>query len=62
MRSARGRMAAHRLKCYLNVPQYLASVKTETFKDDNITKVPNMKYMTVGEICRLISGKTYTPR
>ena len=53
----RGRSAYAKVKCYIGIPEEFKDQKTETLKEAAITKVPNLKYISVKEICRQIGGK-----
>jgi len=53
----RGREAFKRVMCYISVPEKLKNEKAETIKEANVSKVPNLKYTTVGDISKLIGGK-----
>ncbi len=53
----RGRTAYARVKCYIGLPEAFAGQKAETVKGAAITKVQNLKYITVKEICRQLGGK-----
>ena len=51
-KTARGREAYKRVMCYVGVPPEFEGKETMTFKGANITKVPNNKYITVGELTK----------
>ena len=53
----KGRAAFERVMCYIGVPAAFKDKKTETIKEASIEKVPNLKYITVHEVCRQIGGK-----
>ena len=53
----KGEKAFKRVRCYKGVPGNLKNQKFETVESANISKVPNLKYISVGEISKLISGK-----
>jgi large subunit ribosomal protein L13 len=54
---ARGREAFARVRCYKGVPAHFANEKKEVIKDAMRLDSLNAKYMTVGEICRIIGDK-----
>lgn len=56
-RSPRGKAAFARLKCYVGVPAELKDKKFETIKEANASKLPTLKYMKIGEICKLLGAK-----
>lgn len=53
----KGEKAFKRVRCYKGVPENFKSQKLETIGSANISKVPNLRYVSVGEISKLISGK-----
>ncbi len=53
----KGRNAFDRIKCYIDVPEEFKDKKTEIIEKANIVKVPNLKYITVGDICKSIGAK-----
>ncbi len=56
-KQAKGRAAYERVKCYIGIPGEFKDQKAETIKGVSIHKVPNLKYITVHEVCRQIGGK-----
>ena len=46
----KGAVAFKRVKCYIGVPPGIE--KSETLKEANINKVPNLRYIKVKEICK----------
>ena len=53
----KGRKAFERIRCYINIPEGLKDKKAEVIEKANITKVPNLKYITVEDICKSIGAK-----
>ena len=53
-KTAKGRDAFKRVMCYLGVPENLKNEKKETINEANVSKLPVLKFMTVGEICEQI--------
>ena len=53
----KGRKAFERVICYSDVPEEFKDKKLATIEKANISKVPNLKYLTVGEICKHMGGK-----
>jgi large subunit ribosomal protein L13 len=53
----RGRKAFGNVKCWIGVPSELKDQKPETIKQANVSKLPYMKYKTVGFICKLMRSK-----
>ena len=53
----RGREAFGRVRCYAGIPEELAGKKLKTIKEADISKVPNIKYVALSEICRQLGAK-----
>lgn len=53
----KGRKAYDNIKCYLGVPDKLKEQKAETIAEANITKLPNVKFIKVKELCKLLGAK-----
>jgi len=53
----KGRNAFKRIKCYVDVPEEFKDKKSETVEKANVAKIPNLKYITVEEICKFMGGK-----
>ena len=53
----RGSEAYKRIMCYLGAPEKFNGKKIETIEKANISKVSNLKYITVGEICKVLGAK-----
>jgi len=47
----RGRKAFDNIKCHIGVPENLKDQKLEALKEATIEKLPNLKYISVKEIC-----------
>ena len=56
-KQAKGREAFDRIKCYTGVPEELSSKEAITIEEANISKLPSTRYVSVGEICKLLGGK-----
>ena len=56
-KQARGREAFKRVMCYRGTPEELAGGKLIVVKDAAASKLPTLKYVTVGEVCRNLGGK-----
>lgn len=56
-KQAKGRDALARIKCYSAVPEELSGKEAVTFEKADASKLPNVKCVTVGEICKLLGGK-----
>ncbi|MBI2134793.1 50S ribosomal protein L13 [Candidatus Woesearchaeota archaeon] len=53
----RGAAAFKKIRCHIGIPETLKDQKSEIIKDATIAKVPNLKYVTVKEICIHVGGK-----
>ncbi|MFC1800656.1 50S ribosomal protein L13 [Nanoarchaeota archaeon] len=53
----KGRDALKRIMCYVGVPDKFNEGKLETFKDTNVSKVPSLYYVNVGDLVKLLGGK-----
>ncbi|MBN2454794.1 50S ribosomal protein L13 [Candidatus Woesearchaeota archaeon] len=56
-KTARGKAAFGRVKCYTGVPDELSKEKAEKIREAAELASLNAKYISVGEICRIIGGK-----
>lgn len=56
-KKTKGRDAFSRVMCYIGIPDKVKDKKAETIKGANISKVPSLKYTTVGEISKLLGAK-----
>ena len=56
-KTARGREALTKIMCYIGVPDSLKEQKAETIKNADVSKIPNLRYMKVEKICKLLGGK-----
>ncbi len=54
----RGREALKRVKCYVGIPQELSAKKFQSVKEASISKVPNVKYVELSELCRQMGART----
>ena len=53
----RGKKAFKSIMCYIGVPSELKDQKAETIKEANVSKVPNLKYLRVEDICKFMGAK-----
>lgn len=53
----RGEEAFKRVMTHIGVPERFREKMLETVKEANIAKVPNLKYITIGEICKELGSK-----
>lgn len=56
-KQARGKEAYKQVMCYIGMPAEFAEKELITLNDSSQNKLPNLKYTTIGEICRHIGGK-----
>lgn len=56
-KQARGKEAYLLIKCYVGVPSEFTGKELITLTDSSVNKLPNLKYVSVGELCRHIGGK-----
>lgn len=53
----RGMAALKKIMCYRGVPEGFKSLKLETIPEANVSKMANLKYVTVGDVCKHLGGK-----
>ena len=56
-KQARGKEAYKLIMCYVGSPAEFSGKELITLNDSSKNKLPNLKYTTIGEICRHIGGK-----
>lgn len=56
-KTTRGKEAYKRILCYRGIPEKLKEQKLIRLEKAAITKLPTLKYITVGQICRELGGK-----
>ena len=54
---ARGREAFHHVRCYRGVPDSLQGKEMLTLPKASATKLPTLKMITVGHLCKQLGGK-----
>ena len=54
----KGRIALKRIKCYVGVPHEFKGKDSQTIKEANVSKMPNLKFMTLENISKILGGKT----
>jgi len=54
-RQDKGRKAFKRVRCYIGIPEGIKDL--ETIKIANISKVPNLKYLRIGDISKFLGKK-----
>lgn len=53
----KGKSAYDRIMCYLGVPEEFKTQKMETIPGAQISKVPNLKYISLKEVCLFLGSK-----
>ena len=53
----RGREAFKRIMCYTGMPEAFAKQEIIVMKEASALKLPTLKYITVGDICKQIGGR-----
>ena len=56
-KTARGTLAFKRVMCYISFPKELEQHKTITIDKANVKNIQNLKYITVGELCKHMGSK-----
>ncbi|MFH1275930.1 MAG: 50S ribosomal protein L13 [Candidatus Woesearchaeota archaeon] len=56
-RFARGKEAFRRILCYKGVPAEYANEKMLVVETASVKKLPNLNYVTIGEVCKQLGGK-----
>ncbi|MFC1753503.1 50S ribosomal protein L13 [Thermoproteota archaeon] len=56
-KQARGADAFKRVMCWKGLPEPFKDKKMETIKKADVSKVPNLKYITLGAVAKQIGGK-----
>lgn len=55
-KESRGKELYHNLKCYQGIPTELAQQKFITLPKASLSKLPTLKYTTVGNVCQNLGG------
>lgn len=53
----RGMLAFKRVMCYVGMPDEFKDQKIDTLADANISRISNLKYVTIKEISRFLGAK-----
>ena len=53
----RGKEAFKRIMCYKGLPAEFSSQEIITLQDSSVSKLPNLKYTTIEEVCKHLNGK-----
>ena len=53
----RGRDAFKRIRCYIGLPEELKNQKIITLPEANVSKMQNLKYLRVKDVCKFVGKK-----
>ena len=53
----KGKNAFERVMCYIGVPEKFKDKKMETIKEADVEKMPNLKYVSIGQISKFLGAK-----
>lgn len=53
----RGKEAFKRVMCYRGVPAEFSGKEIVSLPNASVKKLPNLRYMTIGELCKMLGGK-----
>ena len=56
-KQSRGKEAFKRVMCHVGVPAELADKELITIEDSSVKKLPNLNYVSVGDVCKHLGGK-----
>jgi large subunit ribosomal protein L13 len=56
-KQARGKEAFSRVMCYKGIPEDYSKEKLLSVEKASVKKLPNLRYITVGEVCKNLGGK-----
>ena len=56
-RQEKGQLALKRILCYKGIPDHLKGKKHDGVKGADVSKMSNLRYVQLAEICRLIGGR-----
>ena len=56
-KNTRGKEAYKRVMCYIGIPEVIANEKIIVLEKASAKKLPTLKYITVGEVCKALGGK-----
>jgi large subunit ribosomal protein L13 len=55
----KGSSAFKRIMCYISVPDEFRDKKMDKIKEADISRIKTLKYITVGDICKFLKGKSF---
>jgi len=53
----KGAKAFKRIMCHVGVPNEFKDKKMETLKDADVSKLPNLKFVSIGDVSKFLGGK-----
>ena len=56
-KKAKGKAAFKNIMCHIGVPEKFKDQKFITIKGADVSKLPNLKYMSINDICKLLGAK-----
>ncbi|MFC1801077.1 50S ribosomal protein L13 [Nanoarchaeota archaeon] len=56
-KKSRGEQALKKIKCYISIPTQFEKATLETLPKANITKVPNLKYIVIQDLCQKLGAQ-----
>jgi large subunit ribosomal protein L13 len=56
-KNTRGKEAYKRVMCYIGIPEVIANEKMIVLEKASAKKLPTLKYITIGEVCKALGGK-----
>ncbi len=56
-KQGKGRTAFKRIKCYKGIPEGFQNKSFETITKANVSKIQNLKYMTIEQICQMLKQR-----
>jgi len=54
----KGSAALKNIKCFIGIPKEMENKKPETLKNANISKIPNLNYIMVKDLCKQLGAKS----
>lgn len=56
-KQAKGETAFKNIMCWIGVPEEFKDKKFDTIENANVSKVPTLKYVTLGQVSKYLGGK-----
>lgn len=53
-KQSKGKIAFERVKCYRGIPEVLEGKKLESVQNAHVSKMQNLKYIKVGDVCKFL--------